>query len=151
MSRVGFAVIAVLGVVGGCSQQPETIDTSGSHPTFGATAPMSAEAKEAEVDTGRLVVLTPGGTQENPRDPRGSMLTRHSGYTVYTETGHKVAHEANHEAGREGPVERKLAPGRYFVRLDRRVPGRNFWVAVERGRVTRVENRLWSDSPPAVK
>jgi hypothetical protein len=88
---------------------------------------MTPEAKDAEVDTGRLVVSTPS-----------------SGYTVYTEDGHKVAHE-------QGPVERRLAPGRYFVRLDEKVPGRNFWVTVEKGRVTRVETSNESAPPPTVR
>jgi hypothetical protein len=29
---------------------------------------------------------------------------------------------------------------RYFVRLDQTAPAQDFWVRVERGRVTRVEN-----------
>jgi hypothetical protein len=128
MNRLGIAGL-LLWVIGGCSDQPETIDTSGNHPTFRTTAPMTPEAKEAEVDTGRLVVLTPN-----------------SGYTVYTEDGHKVAHEEN-----RGPAERRLAPGRYFVRLDQPSPDRYFWVTIEKGRVTQVENQIWSQTPPAVK
>lgn len=128
MNRLGIAMFG-LWVAVGCSQRPETIDTSGSHPTFGATAPMTPEAKDAEVETGRLQVLTP------------------SGYTVYSEDGHKVAHEENDGV----PAERRLSPGRYFVRLDQASPGRDFWVTVEKGRVTRVENTLWSGAPPNVK
>jgi hypothetical protein len=120
MNRLGITLL-VLGLVGGCSQAPETIDTSGSHPRLGTTAPMTQEAKDAEVETGRLLVLS-----------------RSSGYTVYTEDGRKIAHE-------EIPgVERRLAPGRYFVRLDEEIPARDFWVRVEKGQVTRVENPLWS-------
>jgi hypothetical protein len=99
---------------------------------------MSPEAKEAEVDTGRLLVAT-------PRNPEAN--TPSSGYTVYTEDGYKVSHEDNPG----GQVEHKLAPGRYFVRLDRKAPERTFWVTVERGRVTRVTNPQWAENPPAVK
>jgi hypothetical protein len=127
MNRLAMAGLA-LWIVGGCSDRPKTIDTSGSHPTFGTTAPMTPEAKDAEVDTGRLLVLN-------------------SRYTVYTEDGYKVAHEDN----LGGQVEHKLAPGRYFVRLDEKTPERAFWVTVERGRVTRVTNRTWDEKPPAVK
>ena len=136
MNRLAIA-LSVLWGLGGCSAQPATIDTSGSHPSLGKTAPMTPEAKEAEVDTGRLLVLT-------PRTPEGNCTC--SGYTVYTEDGHKVAHEVN-----LGPVERRLAPGRYFVRLDENVPGRDFWVRIEKGRVTRVESGLWNGSPATVK
>lgn len=128
MNRLAITLLG-LWVAGGCSQRPETIDTSGSHPTLGATAPMTPEAKDAEVETGRLQVLTD------------------SGYTVYSEDGHKVAHEENLGV----PVERRLAPGRYFVRLDQAAPGRDFWVTVDKGRVTRVENKVWSDTLPNVK
>jgi hypothetical protein len=123
MKYLGITMLA-LGIVGGCSHAPETIDTSGSHPDLGTTAPMTQEARDAEVETGRLLVLTPGTP----------------GYTVYTEDGRRIAHEENHG------VERRLAPGRYFVRLDEEIPGRDFWVRVEKGRVTRVENPLWSAS-----
>ena len=150
MNRLGTPLL-VLWVVGGCSYGPEIIDTSGSHPAFGTTAPMSAEAKEAEVDTGRLLVFTPRILEENPVDTEASPLTHYSGYTVYTEDGHKVAYEENHGVRMEGPVERILAPGRYFVRLDRPFPERDFWVTIERGQTTRVENRLWSGTPPTVK
>jgi hypothetical protein len=143
--------LLLLGVIAGCSEGPETIDTSGSHPDFGTTAPMTAEAKDAEVDTGRLLVFTPRILEENPVDAEAAPLTHYSGYTVYTQDGHKVAHEENHRVRQEGPVERTLAPGRYFVRLDQPVPGRDFWVTVEKGRVTRVEKGLWSGVPPTVK
>jgi hypothetical protein len=126
MNHLTWTLLALC-IVGGCSQGPETIDTSGSHPALGTTGAMTPEAKDAEVDTGRLLVVTPS-----------------PGYTVYTEGGHKVAYV-------EGAVERRLAPGRYFVRLDQRVPGRDFWVTIERGRVTRVENRLSSGAPETVK
>ena len=142
--------LLVLGIVGGCSA-PRTIDTSGSHPTLGATEPMTAEAKDAEVDTGRLLVLTPRILEENPIDLDASPITQYSGYTVFTEDGHRVAYEDNHGVRQEGPLERKLAPGRYFVRLDQEVPGREFWVTVKRGQVTRVENPLWGGPPPTVK
>ena len=132
MHRLGITLLA-LGIVAGCSDRPETIDTSGKHPALGTTAAMTQESKDAEVDTGRLA-LTPG-----------------TGYTVYTEDGYKVAHEANPAGRKEGPVERRLAPGRYFVRLDKPVSGRDFWVTVERGQVTRVENNPRSETPPAVK
>src|SRR6185369_10490336 len=138
MNRLMIAGLA-LWVVGGCADQPTTIDTSGNHPNFGKTTPMSPEAKEAEVETGRLLVLSP----RVPED--------YSGYTVYTPDGHNVAHEDNHGVRMQGPVERKLAPGRYFVQLDQKAPERTFWVTVEKGRVTRVENRQWIETPPAVK
>ena len=147
MNRLGITLL-VLGVVGGCSAEPKPIDTSGSHPALGTTAPMTPEAKDAEVDTGRLLVFTPRIPEKAPVD---SDASPYSGYTVYTKDGHEVAHEENHGLRIEGPVERRLAPGRYFVRLDRRAPGRDFWVTVERGRVTRVENPLWSGAPPTVK
>jgi hypothetical protein len=150
MHRLGLTGL-VFGILAGCSAEPETINTSGSHPVLGATVPMTAEAKDSEVDTGRLLVLTPRVPEENALDPDAAPLTQYSGYTVYTEEGYKVAHEDNHGVRMEGPVERKLAPGRYFVRLDAHAPARNFWVTVERGRVTRVENRLWSDTPPVVR
>ena len=126
MKTLGISLLALC-VIAGCSDTPKPIDTSGSHPSLGKTAAMTPEAKEAEVDTGRLVVSTPT-----------------SGYTVYTEDGHKVAHE-------QGPVERRLAPGRYFVRLYEKVPGRDFWVTVEKGRVTRVETPNGNGPPPTVR
>ena len=126
MKNFGASLLALLVIVG-CSDSPKTIDTSGSHPELGKTAPMTSEARDAEADTGRLVVVTP-----------------HSGYTVYTEDGHKVAHE-------QGMAERRLAPGRYFVRLDDKVPGRDFWITVEKGRVTRVESPNGGGPPPAVR
>jgi len=132
MNRLATALL-VLCVVG-CSASPETINTSGNHATLGATTPMTQEAKDAEIDTGRLVVLAPKAPDQHP------------GYTVYTENGHKVAHEDN-----TGAEERKLAPGRYFVRLDQDVPGREFWVSIEKGKVTRVQNELWNGSPATVK
>jgi hypothetical protein len=143
--------LLLLGIVGGCSWSPETTDTSGSHPSFGKTAPMTQEAKDAEVDTGRLLVLSPRMLEENSVDLDASPITQYTGYTVYTEDGHKVAHEDNHGDRMLGPVERKLAPGRYFVRLDEKVPAREFWVTIERGRVTRVENPLWRDTTPTAK
>lgn len=146
MNRLSIAVLA-LAIIGGCSWSPETTDTSGSHPSLGATAPMTQEAKDAEVDTGRLLVLSPRLLEENLVDHG----TPYTGYTVYTENGHKVAHEDNHEVRMPGPIERKLAPGRYFVRLDERVPAREFWVTIERGRVTRVENPLWGGILPTAK
>jgi hypothetical protein len=130
--------LLVFCVIGGCSYPPQTIDTSGPHPTLGETGPMTPKAKDAEVTTGRLVVMTPSIPE----------VTQYSGYTVYTADGHLVAHEDNQGAR---PAERKLAPGRYFVRLDERVPGRDFWVTVERGQVTRVENPSWGGAPPAVR
>ena len=150
MNRLAVTLLT-LWVVGGCSSGPKTIDTSGRHPAFGTTAPMTPEAKDAEVDTGRLLVFTPRIPEKDPVGSNGSPLTPYSGYTVYTEDGHEVAHEENHGLHVEGPVERKLAPGRYFVQLDHQSPGRYFWVSVERGRVTRVENSLWSENPPTVK
>ena len=126
MLRVAGTLMA-LGIAAGCSDRPRTIDTSGKHPSLGTTSPMSQESKDAEVDTGRLVVVSPG-----------------TGYSVYTEDGYKVAHES-------GPVERRLAPGRYFVRLDKPVPGRDFWVTIEKGQVTRVEGTSRTETPPAVK
>jgi hypothetical protein len=150
MKNLGLTLLA-LGVVAGCSDAPKTIDTSGSHPTLGTTAAMTPEAKDAEVDTGRLLVLTPRIPEQKPLDLGSSPLTRYSGYTVYTENGHEVAHEENHAVRVEGPVERRLAPGRYFVRLDQERPGRDFWVTIERGRVTRVENRLWNEPSATVK
>lgn len=149
MDRLGIALLA-LGIVGGCSSAPETIDTSGSHPALGATAAMTPEAKDAEVDTGRLLVLTPRAPEEN-REPGASPLTQYTGYSVYSQDGHKVAHEDNHGVHMLGPVERRLAPGRYFVRLDHPAPQRDFWVTVEKARVTRVENPLWAAPSPAVK
>ena len=150
MIRLGTTLL-VLGIIGGCSSKPETLDTSGPHPAFGTTAPMTPEAKAAEVDTGQLLVFTPRILEENPVDPEAAPLTHYSGYTVYSQDGHKVAHEDNHGVRMEGPVERKLAPGRYFVRLDQPAPGRDFWVTVDKGRVTRVENQHWSGAPPTVK
>ena len=150
MNRLAVALLA-LWVVGGCSSGPKTIDTSGRHPALGTTAPMTPEAKDADVDTGRLVVVTPRMPEKDPVGPQGSPLPPYSGYTVYTEDGHEVAHEDNRGLHGEGPAERRLAPGRYFVQLDQRTPGQSFWVTVERGRVTRVENSLWSETPPTVK
>jgi hypothetical protein len=124
---------------------------SGSHPAFGTTESMTPEAKDAEVDTGRLLVFTPRIVEQSPLDSEASSPTPYSGYTVYTEDGHKVASEKNHGIRMEGPVERKLAPGRYFVRLDQPAPDRDFWVRIEKGRVTRVENSLWSGTLPTVK
>jgi hypothetical protein len=149
MNRLA-TVLLVLGVVG-CSASPETIDTSGTHPTLGAAAPMTQEAKDAEIDTGRLVVLTPKTLDPDPIDFSSPPVSQHTGYTVYTEDGHKVAHEGNHGLRTLGPEERKLAPGRYFVRLDQDVPGREFWVSIEKGKVTRVQNELWNGSPATVK
>ena len=149
MNRLEITLL-LLGVLGGCSARPETIDTSGSHPAYGTTAAMSAEAKDAEVDTGRLLVFTPRIPEENRIGDSSSAISC-SGYTVYTEDGHKVAHEENHGVRMPGPVERRLAPGRYFVRLDQPAPDRTFWVTVEKGRVSRVENGRWHDAPPAVK
>ena len=148
MNRLSITLLAI-GIVGGCSG-PEIVDTSGSHPTVGAATPMTPQAKDAEVDTGQLLVFTPRILEENPVDSEASPLTHHTGYTVYSENGHKVAYEENHGVRMEGPVERKLAPGRYFVRLDQPAPGRDFWVTVEKGRVTRVENKLWTGTPPTV-
>lgn len=128
MIRLAMTLLA-LGMVAGCSDRPPMIDTSGNHPALGTTAPMSQESKDAEVDTGRLLVVRPG-----------------TGYKVYTEDGYQVAHELS-----VTPVEHKLAPGRYFVRLDKQVPGRDFWVTVEKGRVTRVEGDSRLETPPAVK
>ena len=145
------SALLLLGIVGGCSWSPETTDTSGSHPTLGKSAPMTPQAKDAEVDTGRLVVFSPRMLEENPVDLDASPITQFTGYTVYTEDGHKVAHEDNHGVRMLGPVERKLAPGRYFVRLDEKVPGREFWVTIERGQVTRVENPAWRDTTPTAK
>ncbi len=142
--------MSALWVVGGCSTSPESVDTSGRHPSLGTTESMTAEAKDAEVDTGRLVVLTPR-TPEEHRNADSTPIIQYSGYTVYTEDGHKVAHEENHGVHMLGPEERKLAPGRYFVRLDEEVSGRDFWVRVEKGRVTRVENGIWNDIPATVK
>jgi hypothetical protein len=127
MNRLGI-VLLVLGIVG-CSSGPEKIDTSGNHPALGSAAPMTPEAKEAEVDTGRLLVATPG-----------------AGYTVYTPDGYAVAHEFN-----RGNVEHKLAPGRYFVRMDHPGPDRDFWVTIEKARVTRVDPQPGAIAPPVVK
>lgn len=127
MTRLGIALL-VLGIVG-CSSGPEKIDTSGNHPALGSPTAMTAESKEAEVDTGRLLIARPG-----------------AGYTVYTPDGYAVAHEFN-----RGNVEHKLAPGRYFVRMDQPGPGRDFWVTIEKARVTRVDGPAGSDAPPAVK
>lgn len=150
MNRFAIAALA-LAVVGGCSSGPKTIDTSGSHPALGTASPMTPEAKDAEVDTGRLLVFTPRTTRKEPGDSPAPPLPHYSGYTVYSEDGHEVAHENNHGLRMEGPVERKLAPGRYFVQLDERSPIRSFWVTIERGRVTRVENPPSSGAPPTVK
>jgi hypothetical protein len=122
-------ILLALGIVAGCSDTPKPIDTSGNHPALGTAAPMTPEAKEADVDTGRLLVARPG-----------------AGYTVYTPDGYEVAHEYN-----RGTVEHKLAPGRYFVRMDQPGPGRDFWVTIEKARVTRVDGRQGTDTPPAVK
>jgi hypothetical protein len=141
----------VLWIVGGCADRPQTIDTSGSHPTIGTAEPLTKEAMEAEVDTGRLVVLSPRIPEQNPIDYSSPPVLQYSGYTVYTEDGHKVAHEDNHGVRMLGPVERKLAPGRYFVRLDQEAPERTFWVSIEKARVTRVQNSRWHESPSTVK
>jgi hypothetical protein len=150
MHRLGTTFL-VLGVVGGCSYGPETIDTSGSHPALGTTAPMTQEAKDAEVDTGRLLVFTPRILEGNPLDSEAAPFNPYSGYTVFTPDGHKVAYEKNHGGRQEGPVARRLAPGRYLVRLDQPAPELEFWVTIEKGRVTQVENSHWSGEPPTVK
>lgn len=126
MTRLGIALL-VLGIVG-CSSSSDKIDTSGNHPALGSPAALTPEAKEADVDTGRLQVARPGS------------------YTVYTPEGFPVSHEYN-----RGNVEHKLAPGRYFVRMDQPGPGRDFWVTIEKARVTRVEGQPGTDTPPAVK
>ena len=136
--------LLALFAVGGCSADgPERIDTTGDHPALGAAEPMTPAAISAEVDTGRLLVYTPRNADSAP----------FSGYKVYDEAGRSVAHETNQAGGRaEGPVELKLAPGRYFVRLDEPGQGlREFWVSVERGKVTRVENKSWSGTPAYVR
>ena len=116
----------------GCSGEPARIDTSGSHPSLGKPASMTPAAVEAEVDTGRLLVVAP-----------------ESGYTVYGEDGRQVAHEPNRAGLREGL---KLAPGRYFVRLDEPVRGpREFWVTVERIKVTRVDFQTGNGPAPEVR
>ena len=148
MTRLGITLL-VLGAIGGCADRPETIDTSGSHPSMGAKAPMTPEAKDAEVDTGRLVVFTPRVPEANPIE--SEPISQYSGYTVYTEDGHKVSNEENHGVHMEGPAEHKLAPGRYFVRLDHEAPKREFWVTIEKGKVTRVENPEWTEAAPYVK
>jgi hypothetical protein len=149
MNRLAMTLL-VLGIVAGCSQAPDKIDTSGGHPSLGTAAPMTAEAKDAEVDTGRLQVFSPRTPERKPLDAEAAPLT-YSGYTVYTEDGHQVAHENNHGVRMEGPVERKLAPGRYYVRLDEKVSERSFWVTIKRGQVTRVENDRWSEPSATVK
>jgi len=150
MTRLAMTLL-VLGIVGGCSASPDTIDTSGRHPSFEATDPVAPEAKDAEKESGQLLIFSPRVPEENPLDSDATPMIQHSGYTVYTEDGRKVAHEDNHGVRREGPVERKLAPGRYFVRLDEPVPGRTFWVTVEKDRVTPVENSSWHESAATVK
>lgn len=129
MKTILASSLLLLSVIGGCSSG--RIDTSGAHPALGKAEPMTPASREAEVDTGRLLVYEP------------------SGYTVYEEGGLKVAHETNQGgAHAEDPVELKLAPGRYFVRLDEPARGtRDFWVTVVRGQVTRVGNR----SPATVR
>jgi|SRR6185503_3393215 len=136
--------LVLLGALAGCSSGPKRVDTSGKHPSLGKSEKMTAAALEAEVETGRLLVVapaTPGALQ--------------SGYTVYDEEGLPVAHETNRAGFREqGPVELKLAPGRYFVRLDEAVPGpRQFWVTVQRLKVTRVDaaTATGAAAPPEVR
>jgi hypothetical protein len=135
MKLMAAALFLAIGVIGGCSLWgPERISTSGEHPALGRAQPMTPEALEAQTDTGRLLVYTPrtGVTNEGP----------YTGYSVFSESGLKVAHETNQLGLRaEGPVELKLAPGRYFVRLDEPGQGlREFWVRVERAKVTRIEH-----------
>ena len=146
MNRLGIALL-VLGVLGGCSPWPEWVDTSGSYPVLGATTPIPAEAGDGEADTGRLLVFSPRMPEENPIDFETPPVTQHTGYTVYSNDGRIVVHEENHGVRMEGPVERKLAPGRYFIRLDHPALDREFWVTIEKGRVTRVQNKLWIGDP----
>lgn len=145
------ASLLMLSAIGGCSSEGR-IETAGDHPTLGKQEPMTPEAREAELDTGRLLVYAPritdarGDAEIAPRGP-------HSGYTIYTEAGLELAHETNQAGARaEGPVEHRLAPGRYFVRLDESVEGpREFWVTVERAKVTRVESKKGDKTPPTVR
>lgn len=145
-------VVLGLCILGGCSSDGR-LDTAGDHPTLGNREPMTPEAREAEVDTGRILVFAPNIADATSGDAGAPPRAVHSGYTVYTEDGRKVAHETN-QAGfpAQGPVELKLAPGRYFVRLDEPTQGpRTFWVTVERAKVTRVGNKAGSDTPATVR
>ena len=145
------ASLLVISVLGGCSSGGR-MDTTGDHPTLGKQEPLTPEAREAALDTGWLLVYAPrrtNGAADAPVAPRGL----HSAYTIYTEDGLELSHETNQAGFRaEGPVEHRLAPGRYFVRLDEEVQGpREFWVTVERAKVTRVEATKGENAPPTVR
>ena len=136
--KTGLA-IALLCVIAGCADGPARVDTTGPHPALGKEQPVTPDARTADVDTGRLQV-------DSPKIPNSPL---HTGYMVFDENGLEVAHAA---ARAEGPVEIKLAPGRYFIRLDQAKSGpRDFWVTVKRDQVTRVDNEGWNDVPASVR
>jgi hypothetical protein len=144
MKSVLATSLLALGALSGCKTWgPERIDTTGGHPVLGATQPMTPAALDAEVDTGRLLVKA---------GDAGGRAVAYPGYEVYDPSGLKVAHQAVQTGnGTEGAAELKLAPGRYFVRLDEPGQGpREFWVTVERAKVTRIDNNR-NGTPPTVR
>jgi hypothetical protein len=139
--RMATSFLALCCVAGCSAGGREKIDISGGHPAYGTAEKMTPAAVQADMDTGRLLVTT-GGTP--PVYP---------GYKVYDPSGLKVAHQASQAgSGAEGAAELTLAPGRYFVRLDEPAQGpREFWVTVERAKVTRVGAQTPSAAPPTVR
>ncbi len=144
MKSLTAASLFALGALGCSAAGQERISTSGDHAVLGTAEKMTPAALEAEVATGRLVVRA---------GDAGGRAAAYPGYKVYDPSGLKVAHQAAQAGGEaEKAAELTLAPGRYFVRLDEPREGpREFWVTVERGKVTRVENKSGSGAPPTVR
>jgi len=136
MNQKVATALFLLGLFGGCAWEGERISTAGDHPALGKPEAMTPAALEDEVDTGRLLVDGPTALR--------------TGYSVYDPEGRHIAHQARQTSGR--PEELKLAPGRYFVRLDVPVRApRDFWVTVEKRKVTRIDDRSLNDAPVDVR
>ena len=101
---------------------------------------------------GQLVILTPlhrVGDAEVTDYP--NMDSVRSGYAIFDKDGRHTAHVDNYVTNiSPGPVEQSLAPGRYLIKLDDSTQGPPyFWVSVEKGKLTVVQEReLASRKPP---
>ncbi len=127
-------LVAALALQLGCSGGPEQIDASGSYPTLG-------DAKPTRDHRTALVVLSATFLDLNLADDSGTM-TRHTGYTIYTDKGEQVMYVRNfigiHD--RE-PTTIELEPGAYLILLDQPEKGQPplFRVVLQLGKLTTVQ------------
>ena len=107
-----WSLAAAAFALAGCPGGPDLIDPAGTYPTLG-------EARPTRDQRSCIVVYTATFQDLNLADDTGTM-TRHTGYTIYTDAGQKYDYVRNYVGLYDTePTQLDLEPGKYIIMLDR--------------------------------